>query len=343
MPTFGRCVARVVILSLLAACLCLEGCAGLGASGEIRLEGTMRKLPAADGYPLEVYTLRQSAGGKAAHATARGVVFYVQGSDDRSVLEATERLAGAAAMGLDVVMVERRGVSRTGLVSREEARRYASKPVRVADTLAVVQDELARRPRGGPAILVGASEGGDVASAVAAAEDRLTHVVLIGCGGAMTQEEELLATWAELPASLGIRSREDLEGIFARIRAEPDGDAEWYGHPYRRWATYALRRPLDDLVRIRAPILLVHGEADRSVPVASARGVAEAFGRAGLTNLTYKEYAGADHRLTRADGVSLFPRLEVDLVEWLAATGAMPAGEAAVFTSRVRRAHREVF
>jgi alpha-beta hydrolase superfamily lysophospholipase len=94
---------------------------------------------------------------------------------------------------------------------------------------------------------------------------------------------------------------------------------------------------------VDAPILLIHGNADTSVPVASARAVRDAFAAAGKTNLSYLEYAGADHRFTSADGASVFPRVEIDLVSWLKDTGAMPAAEADEFARRVKRAHPEAF
>ncbi|MFT3687285.1 MAG: alpha/beta hydrolase [Phycisphaerales bacterium] len=142
---------------------------------------------------------------------------------------------------------------------------------------------------------------------------------------------------------MGVHSEADLDAIFADIRANPQSDKRWYGHPYRRWASYAFERPLDDLLNVHVPVLLIHGDADMNVPVASARAVRDAFDAAGMTNLSYREYAGADHRFTTVDGVSVFPRVEVDLVSWLRDTGAMPGAEADGFISRIKRAHPEAF
>ncbi|HZW06505.1 MAG TPA: alpha/beta hydrolase [Phycisphaerales bacterium] len=300
-------------------------------------------LTADDGYKLKRYRLMDWDGGRPRFTKTHGVVYYVQGSDDASALNATERLAAAAAMGLDVLMIERRGVTDRGLTAPADAEQFATKQTRVGDTLTLIRDDLARRAPGGPIILCGASEGGDVAAAVAAREPRLTHLVLLGSGGGMTQAEELLSTWQQLPPQLNIRSQADLHAVFADIRANPQADKRWYGHPYRRWATYAFDRPLDDLLKVTAPILLIHGDADASVPVASARAVRDAFAAAGRTNLTYREYAGADHRFIRAGGGSVFPRVEVDLVVWLRDTGGMPAGHADEFVRRVKRAHPDVF
>ena len=335
MPLFRT----LAVIFLVLTGLLLPACARTG----VTIATEHSTLKADDGYTLKSYRLMDWDGDRPRFSKPSGVLYYVQGSDDATALNATERLAAAAAMGLDVLMVERRGVTEQGLVSPADAERFATKPTRVSDTLTLIRDDLSRRTQPGPVILCGASEGGDVAAAVAAREPRLTHVVLLGSGGGMTQADELLSTWRQLPRQLNIRSRADLEAVFADIHAHPDADKRWYGHPYRRWATYAFDRPLEDLLKVNAPILLIHGDADTSVPVASARAVRDAFVAAGKSNLTYREYTGADHRFSRADGASAFPRVEVDLVEWLRDNGGMPKQEADYFTGRVKRAHPEAF
>lgn len=332
-------VRAVVAAFALVVLTVLPGC----FRSSVTIATEYSTLTADDGYKVPRYRLMDWDGDHPRYATPRGVLYYVQGSSDDTVLNATERLAAAAAMGMDILMIERRGVTKEGLASPADAARFATKQVRVADTLKLISEDLKQRTSSGPVILCGASEGGDVAAAVAAREPRITHVVLLGSGGGMTQAEELLSAWKQLPPQLGVKTRGDLEAVFADIRANPEADKQWYGHPYRRWASYAFDRPLDDLLKVTAPILLAQGDADTSVPPASARAVRDAFTAAGKTNLTYHEYTGADHRFARADGVSVFPLVEVDLVEWLRDTGAMPRDEADGFAARVRHAHPGVF
>jgi pimeloyl-ACP methyl ester carboxylesterase len=330
---------RAVVLVALFVAAAAGGCIRTG----VTIATEHSTLAADDGYKLRRYRLMDWNGDRPRYAQPRGVLYYAQGSGDETALNATERLAAAAAMGLDVLMIERRGVTEQGLASPAEAERFATKQTRVADTLAMIRDDLTRRAPGGPVMLCGASEGGDVAAAVAAREPRITHLVLLGSGGGMTQADELLSMWQQLPPRLGLSSSADLQAVFADIRANPEADKRWYGHPYRRWASYAFDRPLDDLLKVSAPILLIQGDADTSVPVASARAVRDGFAAAGKTNLTYHEYTGADHRFMRADGASAFPRVEVDLVTWMCNNGALPSEEAAVFIRRVRAAHPEAF
>jgi fermentation-respiration switch protein FrsA (DUF1100 family) len=103
-------------------------------------------------------------------------------------------------------------------------------------------------------------------------------------------------------------------------------------------------RSADDLVKVDAPILLVQGSADQSVPVESARALRDAFAAAGKTNLTYVEIAGADHSFKNVEtGVSQLPRVELAVIEFLAKQGVVSAGEASANSERVRRNHPELF
>lgn len=334
----ARPLTRIVFL-LLAACLvAVAGC----SSGGIAIATEYRTVKAADGFPLQAYTNFQWSGGRE-FDEPRGVLFYVQGSEDVTVLNATEKFAGACAMGMDVVMIERRGVQQDGTVDAATARRFATKPQRTADHRAAIDEYLARVKPSGPVILVGASEGGDVAAEVAAADPRITHVILMGSGGGWTQAEEFRWFIAEKDGYLGMESVADLDAKMAEIRADPDGDTEWLGHPRRRWATFMFDRPADDLLRVNAPILMLQGDADQNVPVGSARALRDAFAAAGKQNLRYVEYPGVDHRFQRADGTSVFPLVEVDIASWMRDTGALGKAEADEFDRRVRNAHPELF
>jgi pimeloyl-ACP methyl ester carboxylesterase len=214
----------------------------------------------------------------------------------------------------------------------------------VADHRAVIDWYLRGLEPGVPVVLVGASEGGDVAAAVAAAEPRITHVVLVGCGGGWSQAQELRHELDQRGSVLGLGSLAALEDRFRAIREAPDSVELWAGHPYCRWSSFLWAPPLDDLVRVNVPILLIHGDADRAVPVESARALVGAFWARGKRNLTYREHAGLDHRLH--DVVrdrSGFPRVEVDLVAWFAEHGLLSKAEADRLAARVRRAHPAAF
>jgi pimeloyl-ACP methyl ester carboxylesterase len=330
-PTPAACLI-ILVLGLQPACSTL--------SQEISIQAEGRAVRTDDGYPLATYELRLDG----APPPPRGILFYLQGSESTSVLSAVGHLAGATAAGFRVILAERRGIGFNGAIEQTVALEGSTRQQRVADHRAVIDWFLREKPAGLPVVLVGTSEGGDVAAAVAAAESRVTHVVLIGCGGGWSQAQEFLHELERHGSVLGLKSREALDDRFRAIRQNPDSLELWAGHPYRRWSSFLWSPPVDDLVRVSAPILLVHGDADRSVPVESARAMVDAFWARGKRNLTYREYRDVDHRLIDVTTKrSAFPRVEVDLLAWSAETGLVPKSEADRLAARVRRAHPDAF
>lgn len=328
----------LLALTLITAFTSLAGC-----SRNITLATEFRTLHADDAFPLQRYTLFQWDGDGRTHDHPAGVLFYVQGSSDHSVLAATEQFAGACVMGLDVAAIERRGVSRDGSIDHVTAVKYATKTCRVADHLALVRAYLDEHPGISPVIIFGTSEGCDVAAAVASREPRVSHVILLAGGGGWTQAQEFDHFVRTRPGSIpGINTPDQLAAKLDDIRANPNADTMWFGHPYRRWSSYMFARPADELLSVAAPILAIHGDADQSVPVESARALRDAFAAAGKTNLTYKEYAGVDHSFTLVpSGKSVRPWIEIDTIEWLAAHNVVDRATADAFVSRVKANHKE--
>ncbi|MGH2914505.1 MAG: alpha/beta hydrolase family protein [Solirubrobacteraceae bacterium] len=84
------------------------------------------------------------------------------------------------------------------------------------------------------------------------------------------------------------------------------------GTPEQRPAQYALADPLGR-VPASAPVLLVHGDADRRVPVDHSRGYADAAVRAG-GDCELVEISGADH----------FDLIDPRTLAWTAVTDRLP-------------------
>ncbi len=308
----------------------------------LEVKGRLRPVTAADGTPLVVYELFE--GRSDPDRPPRGWLFYVQGSERRSVTPSVERLAGAVALGLRTVLVERRGIGADGRVDEAAALAGCSKPQRVADHRRVLEHVLEGADPAAPVILLGASEGGDVAAAVAAQVPRVTHLALLDSGGGWCQADELRHLLRSRGSVVGLTRPEELEAAFQRIRRAPEAPGLWAGHPHARWSSFLWDRPLDDLLGLSVPVFLAQGDEDLSVPVESARALAAAFRAQGKTNLTYREYAGYGHGLRRAsDGALGFPLLEADLVAWLAGQGVLTRAEAELAALRVRRAHPALF
>lgn len=333
-----RLDVRIMLASILAASvLTATGC----RSGTLAVSGHGERVKADDGFEVMAFRFAQSP---PPAGEPRATVLYIQGSEDRSVTGAMGSLAGFCAMGAPVIAAERRGVSPDGTVDAAVALKNSTKACRVGDAMAVLRWGTADAPTGRPVVVLGASEGGDVAAAVAARSKIVTHVILLGSAGGWTQEEEFRHFVRTRGTYLGLASEADLDARVADIRSHPDADTMWAGHPYRRWSTFMFERAADDLLRVECPILVVHGDRDDSVPVEGARALREAFARAGKTNLTFVEIPGVDHRFADpATGKPKLPLVEVAIVEWLGKQGVLDAGEVGVYLQRVRAAHRDLF
>ena len=108
---------------------------------------------------------------------------------------------------------------------------------------------------------------------------------------------------------------------FARIKADPLSSKLWGGNSYRWWADILDHDLTADVLSVRAPILIVHGERDRSAPVQVARVVRDDFQRAGRCNLTYWELPGYDHQMEDSAGVSHIDEVMQRISGWLAKVG----------------------
>lgn len=333
-------------LSILVFGSALLVAAGCGPRG-ISVVGVGAPVVANDGYELTAFLLQDENAerGAASSAGPRAIVGYIQGSDlTRSITDSIGTFAGFCAMNAPVVVVERRGVSRAGEFNLEEALHGATKSRRAADHAAVVSWALERFPPDTPLILLGASEGADVAARVAAEQPRVTHVVLLGGGGGWTQADEFRHFIRSRGEYMGMQSEAELDAKLADIRAKADSGEEWLGLPYRRWNSFMFERAAHDLLRLDCPILVVHGARDNAVPVESARALRDEFARAGRTNLTYLELPGADHTFVDAEtGVSMLPLVELEVLRFAAVHGLLAERERKSLDARVRRNHPELF
>jgi pimeloyl-ACP methyl ester carboxylesterase len=308
------------------------GCAS--RSMAVRAHNT--KTQTADGHHVWSYLLLPADAPPGLPPAPRAVVFYVRGSGyERSVLGMMGPMADFVMLGMPVVLLERRGIgpSESDPVL---ARRYADLSVRAEDALASMRTYLAQLPPGTPVILAGDSEGGAVVSRMARAEPRITHLLLLATGGGMTEEEELALLFRD-PTN-GYGTPEEFRAAVADIRANPDSDREWLGHPYRRWSSGLWCRPVDDLLAANIPVFLAQGDRDTSMPVESARLVRDAFDAAGRSGLLrYCEYAGLDHSFVDATGRVRFGLVADDIAAWLRDQGLLEEKEASRLLEKMRR------
>ena len=328
-------------LAWLIVSLAVVGLVGCSSPDPIRVVGKGQRVRADDGFLLNTYQLEQT--GKEA-PPPRAILFYVQGSSDKSVTNQIEAMAGAVTMDIEVVLTERRGVQTSGAIDPLVFHRNDTRARRIADLRAVIGAYLPLVTPNLPVILMGESEGGEIAGAVAAADPRVKYLVLLASGGGWDQARELEYFVANRKDYLGIADTKQLHEEFNKIKADPDGTTMWLGHTYQRWNSYLWVKPSQELTKLDIPIFMAQGDADESVPVQSARALRDDFQRLGKTNLTYREYHHVTHAFRDTmTHTSIRPLIELDLLKWFQQHGVISAEEVKVFSDRVHKAHPEWF
>lgn len=146
-------------------------------------------------------------------------------------------------------------------------------------------------------VMVGVSEGGLVASKIAARTPAITHLAIIGYGGySVRQAYKTLEQKGQLPV--------DVNKLWKEVPSDPRSiEKSWYGTTYRWWSDMIDIDPLPDFLKLNIPILVGIGENDELMPVESALFLDAKFKEAGKNNLTLKVFPKSDHRLN-GNGIS---------------------------------------
>ncbi len=180
------------------------------------------------------------------------------------------------------------------------------------------------RPQHAPparVVVMGISEGAEIAPLLALRIPAVTHLVLLGNGGMQPLDSyRLLATKTATKAANADISRQlaALELALARpAPADPDAPAALVnGRSWLYWSQLRELRHTDNLLALSLPIFMGMGEADASVPVESAYYLQRRFAAAGKHNLSLHVYPGADHGLRSASRLYL-PDFMHQLDLWL--------------------------
>ena len=150
-------------------------------------------------------------------------------------------------------------------------------------------------------IAMGFSEGGQLAVNLAAENKKITHLVSVISNG-LNQFYSSIINRRMDAASGKITHQEAQEAIdklfavYKQIYSDPCNTEKWYyGHPYQRWGSFCTDIPLEHLVKLQIPILMLGGSADRNSPILQSDYVMLEFLRLGKTNLTYHVFPGCDH------------------------------------------------
>lgn len=245
------------------------------------------------------------------------LIVFLDGSTPESVYENHQKLAlKFKEKGFAFVSLEKEGVTKDTF-DESIHNKYDCLENRLSDYLLLFKElekpTVLQKPS--HIILMGASEGGKLASKLACLKkDRVDAVMLLASGGGLSFEEEMTAQIENLMndtntlQKTGYKIRKafkpkEIQKQFEKIKKNPDSLKTYATKTYKWWASYFNYEPLNDLLDLDIPIYLLHGAKDRLVPVKSADLVVDAFKKKGKTNLQYARYLDLDHSLKGREDV----------------------------------------
>ena len=107
-------------------------------------------------------------------------------------------------------------------------------------------------------LVVGISEGSMVAVRVANVLSEVTHAASLSGGG-----PNHLHVLAEYVRRRGFDPEESVYGCWARVRTNPDSTTDFcLDHPYRHWSSFYQTSLIEECLRSKAKLYIVHGSAD---------------------------------------------------------------------------------
>jgi pimeloyl-ACP methyl ester carboxylesterase len=232
----------------------------------------------------------------------------------------------------DVHFVEKRGVSFGDCEPEGGAEgagaeyvQGASYEGRVSDVCRVLDALLpGRHATTLPVVVIGSSEGSDIAVGVAARHHAPTHVALLPFSAGHGLHDCLVSLRRELAEGTltAAEFREQYDWLVETFQnvLGPAGDATdrfLWGHSYRRWRSHCSGAVLQDLLGVEIPIFLGIPSLDLCD---GADLVVSEFVKHGKRNLTYRNYVGYDHGFFETVGGRAQCRHEQvlnDILEWV--------------------------
>lgn len=169
-------------------------------------------------------------------------------------------------------------------------------------------------------LVIGHSDGGQVATHLARSNSAVTHVASLA-GGGPTQLFDMSynASGAEQQKQDSSQQVERVYQTWEKIKADPHSITKTaWGHPFNRWSSFLASSSIDDLLHCKTKAYLVHGTADTSVPVASfdvMRAELTTHGR----EAKYERIDGANHGMTIGTGRDKreeLPNILARIIDW---------------------------
>lgn len=268
---------------------------------------TPRTVSGDDG---DVHYYVSTAGRPLNEEVTRPLVLYLDGSGPSPIFSGTRRRLGSTLMFMpnDFPDYHYVVISKPGVRFHESERRIKSPeydrtlslPWRVNAANAVINDLVTEEFVDSSCVLVlGHSEGADVAPWVAAGNGDVTHVAGLAPGGVSQMFDFILfvrkqVESGKLTKAEGDERIRDIKNKYRDIFANPAAtDKSWQGETYLRWSTF-FRPAMEAWCQIEVPVYLGSCRDDKNTPVECGEAIELEFIRRGKENLTSRVWP-TDH------------------------------------------------
>jgi dienelactone hydrolase len=297
------------LVSFLAAMCC---CAATVERDPVELGVPFNRYTTTDAHGRKISFYLSSGGGK-----PQPLAVFIQGSGcDSQFKRSRDRIAGgyqnilrSAGKGqVRVMAVEKPGVQFLDASRQPGSAVGCSQEFLEQHTLPLWADAINVAIRAAvtlPGIdasrvlVAGHSEGGIVAARVAADNSQVTHVALLSGGG----PAQLFQRAEDARQKGGEAAAESVYRAWAEIEKDPESTAKFFqGHPYRRWSSFLVTSPIQELLRSNAQIYAAQGTRDPTVPIVEL-DLLRAELAAHKRDAVIDRIEGADHALNK-DGQS---------------------------------------
>jgi predicted esterase len=147
-------------------------------------------------------------------------------------------------------------------------------------------------------LVIGVSEGAQMAASLAQAFSEIQDIALVSGSGATQLFDFAAGIYrAEGSDEDKLKRLQELDDAFSAIRADPLSTNKFFmGHPYLRWSSFFAQSAVDQLTHVRARVYLASGMQDTSVPILSAEALYAQL-RAQGRDVTFRRIPRVGHSL----------------------------------------------
>lgn len=150
-------------------------------------------------------------------------------------------------------------------------------------------------------VVMGYSEGSQVAPRVAVLNRNVTHTICI-VGNALNQlydfviEARMSAAKNEQSSVEAQKTVDSLFTAYSKIYSDPTSTSKkWYGATYLKWSSFSNNTPLENMLMLNIPILYIAAGKDNNQTIIDMDYAKLEFLRKRKSNLTYKVYPDCNH------------------------------------------------